>query len=274
MNKNKKESQEKIQELIAETEGGIRTPRGFSYRVLFIVPLIWSIFQIWYASPLPFAIGLGVFNDTEARSIHLAFALFLAFLAYPASKKSPRDTIPMLDWALALVGAFCAAYIFIFYEQLAERSGAPIFADMAAGIVGLVILLEATRRALGLPLTIVALVFLTYTYFGPYMPDVIAHKGQSLSKIVSHQWVTTEGVFGIALGVSTSFVFLFVLFGAMLEKAKERLTIKQLEKMGWGGSLLNGGICRDLLYRCHPTCHFTGFNILYCAILYRTSGST
>jgi len=209
----------KIEELVAESEGGLRTPQGFSYKILFFVPLVWSLFQVWYASPLPFEIGFGVFNDTQARSIHLAFALFLAFLAYPASANSPRDSIPLLDWGLALLGAFCAAYIYLFYEQLAERSGAPILFDMVVGITGLIILLEATRRALGLPLTIVALVFLTYTYFGPYMPDVIAHKGQSLSKIVSHQWLTTEGVFGIALGVSTSFVFLFVLFGAMLEKA-------------------------------------------------------
>jgi len=212
-------NKDKLKELIAETESGIRTPSGFSQKILFIVPLVWSLFQVWYASPLPFEIGIGVFNDTQARSIHLAFALFLVYLAFPARKKSPHDVIPVWDWGLALLSAFCAVYIFLFYEQLAERSGAPILQDMVVGILGLLLLLEATRRALGLPLTIVALVFLCYTYFGPHMPDVIAHKGQSLSKIVSHQWLTTEGVFGIALGVSTSFVFLFVLFGAMLEKA-------------------------------------------------------
>src|SRR5690554_2722358 len=86
-------------------------------------------------------------------------------------------------------------------------------------MAGLVLLLEATRRALGLPLAIVAAVFITYSLAGPYMPDVIAHKGVSLNKLASHQWLGTEGVFGVALGVSTSFVFLFVLFGALLERA-------------------------------------------------------
>lgn len=91
--------------------------------------------------------------------------------------------------------------------------------DLWVALGGLVLLLEATRRALGLPLTIVAAVFITYSLAGPYMPDVIAHKGVSLNKLASHQWLGTEGVFGVALGVSTSFVFLFVLFGALLERA-------------------------------------------------------
>ncbi len=118
-----------------------------------------------------------------------------------------------------MLGAFSAAYIFIFYNELSGRSGAPTTPDLVTAVIGMLMLLEATRRALGPPLMIVAIVFLAYTFGGPYMPDVIAHKGQSLSKVMSHQWLTTEGVFGIALGVSTSFVFLFVLFGAMLEQA-------------------------------------------------------
>ncbi|MGB5613173.1 MAG: TRAP transporter fused permease subunit, partial [Sedimenticolaceae bacterium] len=187
--------------------------------MLFGVPVAWSLFQLWYASPLPFQLGLGVFNNTEARSIHLAFAIFLAFTAFPVFKRSPRDHIPVQDWVFAMLGAFSAAYIFIFYNELSGRSGAPTTPDLVTAVIGMLMLLEATRRALGPPLMIVAIVFLAYTFGGPHMPDVIAHKGQSLSKVMSHQWLTTEGVFGIALGVSTSFVFLFVLFGAMLEQA-------------------------------------------------------
>jgi len=127
--------------------------------------------------------------------------------------------IPALDWLFAAAGSFSAAYLFIFYEALSNRPGDPTTIDLAVGVVGMVVLLEATRRALGPPLMVVAIIFLTYTFGGPYMPEVIAHKGQSLSKVMSHQWLTTEGVFGVALGVSSSFVFLFVLFGAMLEKA-------------------------------------------------------
>lgn len=116
-------------------------------------------------------------------------------------------------------GAATALYIFVFYREISERVGAPNLQDMVVFVIGIMILLEATRRALGPALMIVASVFLIYNVLGPVMPDIIAHKGNSLSEIVNHQWITTEGVFGIALGVSTSFVFLFVLFGALLDKA-------------------------------------------------------
>jgi len=208
-----------LQDVIASSSTGARHPAGVTGKLLFAIALTWSLFQLWYASPLPFILGIGVFNDTEARAIHLAFALFLAYTAYPALRRSPRDYIPIQDWIFALVGAFCAAYIYLFYTQLSGRSGAPTRFDLAVGVVGMLLLLEATRRALGPPLAVVAIVFLIYTFGGAYMPDVIAHKGQSLTKVMSHQWLTTEGVFGVALGVSSSFVFLFVLFGAMLEKA-------------------------------------------------------
>ncbi|WP_261816564.1 TRAP transporter permease [Vibrio gallicus] len=208
-----------VQEMVAQADTGARNPSGIPGRILWTVPLLWSLFQLWYASPLPFIFNFAILNDTEARAIHLTFAIFLAFTAYPASKRSARDRIPVVDWVLALLGSFAAAYIYIFYTQLAERSGAPTSFDIVAAVTGMLLLLEATRRALGPPLMVVAAVFLTYTFAGPYMPDVIAHKGASLNKAMSHLWLTTEGVFGVALGVSTSFVFLFVLFGAMLERA-------------------------------------------------------
>ena len=208
-----------VQEMVAQADTGARNPHGIPGRILWFVPLCWSLFQLWYASPLPFIFDFGVLNDTQARSIHLTFAIFLAFTAYPALTHSPRDHVPVVDWILALAGSFAAGYIYLFYEELAGRSGAPTTADIVAAVIGMVLLLEATRRALGPPLMVVAAVFLTYTFAGPYMPDVIAHKGASLNKAMSHLWLTTEGVFGVALGVSTSFVFLFVLFGAMLERA-------------------------------------------------------
>jgi TRAP transporter 4TM/12TM fusion protein len=174
---------------------------------------------LWIASPLPFTFGVFVFNDTESRSIHLAFAVFLAYLSYPAFKRSPREHVPVTDWIMALVGAFCAAYLFLFYREIATRPGNPTDFDIATAVVGMVLLLEATRRVLGLPMVIVAVVFLTYTFGGRYMPDMIAHRGLSLNRTMSHQWLTTEGVFGVALGVSSSFIFLFVLFGSLLDKA-------------------------------------------------------
>ena len=213
-------TEEELQEMIAETESGARNPTGsFPKKVLFGVPLIWTIFQLWYASPLPFIFNFFVINDTEARAIHLAFAVFLAFTAFPTFKKSPKDYIPVQDWAMGLVGAFCASYLYFFYTALANRPGMPTQLDLIVSILGLILLLEATRRALGPPLMVVALIFITYTFGGQYMPDVIAHKGASLAKGMSHYWLGTEGVFGVALGVSTGMVFMFVLFGALLEAA-------------------------------------------------------
>ncbi|MBB5321331.1 TRAP transporter permease [Marinobacter oulmenensis] len=208
----------KVQELL-QTETGGRALTGPASVILFIVPVCWSLFQIWIASPLPFILDFGIFNSTEARSIHLAFAVFLAYSAFPMIKGVHADKVPLYDWILALAAAFTASYLYVFYDQLAQRPGAPITMDLWVALCGLVLLLEATRRALGLPLTIVAAVFITYSLAGPYMPDVISHKGTSLNKLASHQWLGTEGVFGVALGVSTSFVFLFVLFGALLERA-------------------------------------------------------
>lgn len=206
------------EELIAQ-DVGARMPVGPMAQVITGLALLWSLFQLWIASPLPFIFGVGVLNDTQTRAIHLAFALLLAFLAYPAFKKSPRDRVPLLDIGLGLVAAATAAYLFIFYQQLALRPGSLTTGDLVTACIGIPLLLEATRRALGPPLAIIALVFLVYSLAGPYMPGLLAHRGVSFNALANHQWITTEGVFGIALGVSTSFVFLFVLFGALLERA-------------------------------------------------------
>ncbi|MBD3677458.1 MAG: TRAP transporter permease [Rhodobacteraceae bacterium] len=257
-------SQEELDELVAAADTGARSPAGLPAKIIVAVALAWSLFQLWIASPIPFMVGFGVFNDTDARAFHLAFALFLAFAAYPAERSraqlglalavpvaltiffmigakdgvpvwwipviglavigaillgSPKDRIPFWEWGLAIIGAISALYIFVYSDEIANRVGAPIMQDFVVAVIGLLILLEATRRSLGPALMVVATVFLAYTFLGPYMPGIIAHKGNSLSEVVNHQWITTEGVFGIALGVSTSFVFLFVLFGSLLDKA-------------------------------------------------------
>jgi TRAP transporter 4TM/12TM fusion protein len=208
-----------VRDLVAESDTGGRAPTGVVGQAMLVVALAWSLFQLWYASPLPYALGVFVFNATEARSIHLAFAIFLTFTSYPAFKRSPRAYIPAIDWVLATAGALCAAYIFLFYAQLSTRPGQPTTTDLVAAVTGMVLLLEAARRALGPAMAVVAIVFLGYVFGGPYMPDMIAHQGASLNKAMAHMWLTTEGVFGIALGVSTGFIFLFVLFGSLLDKA-------------------------------------------------------
>ncbi|HEY5636436.1 MAG TPA: TRAP transporter permease, partial [Burkholderiales bacterium] len=211
----------KLEALVADSDTGGRSPGGAVAKAMLLLALAWSLFQLWYASPLPFSLGIPalVFNDTEARSIHLAFAMLLAFMAYPATSRSPRKYIPALDWVFALTGAFCTGYIFLYYKELSGRPGQPTPFDLVAAVTGLLLLLEAARRVLGPAMPIVAIVFLVYIFGGPHMPDMIAHQGASLSKAMSHQWLTTEGVFGIALGVSSSFIFLFVLFGSLLDKA-------------------------------------------------------
>ena len=209
-----------LERLVAEADLGGRQPRDrFTRSLFFIVPLLWALFQLWYASPLPFQLRIGVFNATEARAIHLAFALFLVFTAFPVARWASRDHVPWYDWLLALVAASCSAYLFVFQSEIANRPGLPTTLDLVIGVAGVIFLLEAARRSLGVALPIVGLAFLAYAYFGPYMPDLFAHRGASLQRMATQYWLTTEGVFGVALGVSTSFVFLFVLFGSLLEKA-------------------------------------------------------
>ena len=210
-------SDEEIRQLVAESDTGGRRPSGLSAKIVMYVALAWSLFQLWIASPLPFAFGVFVLNDTQSRSIHLAFAMFLGYLLFPPLKHSPRTRIPVQDWVLAIAAALCAAYIYLFYAELAARPGQPTPVDLAVALAGLILLIEGTRRIVGLPMAIMATIFLGYIFLGPYMPDMIAHKGASFTKGMSHQWLSTEGVFGVALGVSSGFVFLFVLFGALLD---------------------------------------------------------
>lgn len=220
MAEQKDESQ--LDDLIAESDTGARAPTGaFSIQVLWSVPLVWSLFQLWIASPLPFILGVGIINDTQSRAIHLAFAVFLAFVAYPTLKSSPRKYIPIQDWVLAFIAAGCSAYIWLFYVEMTARTGAPNLTDVTVAGIGIVLLMEAARRSLGFPLMAVSAFFLAYVFFGSWdgLPDVVRWKGASFEKAMSHMWLTTEGVFGVALGVSSGFVFLFVLFGALLNQA-------------------------------------------------------
>ncbi len=208
-----------FQQLVQDADLGGRKPIGLVKTLLFAVCLVWSLLQLWYASPLPFMLRVFVLNDTQMRALHLALALFLAFMAYPFSKRSSRSSVPVMDWVFAIAGSFCAAYLFIFYRDLSTRPGLPTMADMVVSVIGVILLLEATRRVVGPPMAIIAVAMLVFAFAGPYMPDVLSHKGVSLSKAVSHYWLSTEGVFGVALGVSSSYIFLFVLFGGLLEKA-------------------------------------------------------
>ena len=210
---------EALQQLVAQSDTGARKATGVAASVIFSVSLAWALFQLWYASPLPFTFGIGILNDTEARALHLGLALFLAFAAWPAFRRSPRARVPIVDWLLALAGAFAGAYLLLFYNQLATRPGQPTTMDIAVAATGIVLLLEATRRAVGWPMAMLAMLFIAYAMLGPHMPEVLQHKGASLNRLMSHLWLTTEGVYGIALGVSTGAIFVYVLFGTLLDRA-------------------------------------------------------
>jgi TRAP transporter 4TM/12TM fusion protein len=209
-----------LKELVADADTGGRAARGIAGKLIFAVAIAWSLFQLWYASPLPFALGWGVLNDTETRSLHLGIGLLLAFLCFPALRTpAQRARIPWFDWLLGLAAAFAGSYFLLFYAELAMRPGQPNLQDVIIATIGLLLLLEATRRAVGAPMTILAIAFLAYILLGRHLPDVLAHKGASWERMLSHQWLTTEGVFGVALGVSSGFIFIYVLFGAMLDRA-------------------------------------------------------
>lgn len=208
-----------ISEAVEAAEHGGRKPEGVVKNILLATALFWSLFQLWVASPISYNIGFGVFNNAETRYIHLALALFLAYLSFPWHRGRITHRIPVWDWLLAATATTSVLYLFLFYDELAGRSGSPTTIDIVTAVIGTLLLLEATRRSLGWPLTIIASLFLVYTFAGPWLPDVMAHKGASLERVASHQWLTTEGVFGVPVGVSAGFVFLFVLFGSMLEQA-------------------------------------------------------
>ena len=222
MQEKTQDQQSNYDDMIAEADTGGRAPTdAFGQKALWYIPLIWAIYQLWISSPLPFMLGIGVWNDTQTRAIHLGFAVLLAFIAFPAGKSSPRNRIPHLTWAIAIIGAIAASYLWWDYRGVADRTGNPSLTDVTIAGIGIVLLLEAARRSLGLSLMAVALFFLSYVFFGSWsgLPEVVQWKGASFEKAMSHMWLTTEGVFGVALGVSSGFVFLFVVFGALLNQA-------------------------------------------------------
>ena len=216
----------KVESKISEDLSPTRNLTGLHLKIVGSIAIIWSLFQLWYASPFPFMFDIGMFKGLPARAIHLGFALTLAFLIYPISK---RKKISIFDILISFIAAFCCLYIYFFYDQLVDRGGILLTVtiwekfnlpvELIIGSCGILILIEATRRVFGLPLVIIAVCFLLFSYFGRYAPEIISHGGLSLNRLVGFQWLDQEAIFGIPIGVSVDFIFLFVLFGALLETA-------------------------------------------------------
>ncbi len=206
---------------LAEEEEGIgRRPEGWQRYLIPAIAVAWSLFQL----SLP---KLLLLDTTYIRAIHLAFAMALVFLNYPLWKKphfgirylAEHKRIPLLDIILAGVAAYAALYLIINYEGITVRYGSPSMTDTVVGLLLVVLLLEAARRTIGPALPVIAGGFILYSFLGPYMPDLIAFKGTSMNRFVGQMTMSTEGIYGIPLDVSATIVFLFVLFGAMLDKA-------------------------------------------------------
>ncbi len=219
-------SEVNAQHLLAAIDTGGRNPVGAMRNLIPVVAFIWAIFQLYIASNLPFYLsevsGLKlIVTNSNARLIHLGFGLFLASMAFPLFKSSRSDSIPWYDWALSILGVIACLYIVVFRNEIAVRAGLPTTADLVMSSIGMFVLGITVYRALGLPLVIVALVFVFYVFFGhlDFMPEAIQWRGASYGKAMWHYWMQNEGVFGVALGVSASLIFLFVMFGSILEKA-------------------------------------------------------
>ena len=214
------------EDMVAEADTGARNAGPFAANLIFGLCIAWSLFQLYIASKVPGvlaqATGISIFANivAQARFVHLAFAIALATLAFPIF--GHRHRIPWYDWALVVLGVSSCLYLVIFRFEIADRPGLWSTADIVMSGIGMFVLMVAVFRSLGLPLVIIALAFLALAFFGGYsdwVGSITNYGGSSFSKAMGHYWMQTEGIFGVALGVSTSMIFLFVLFGALLEKA-------------------------------------------------------
>ncbi len=216
-------------DMVAEADTGARNPAARWQAQLIIGTCIaWSLFQLYIASSIPSMLsttfGTSFFANlvAQARYIHLAFAIALATMAFPLTASAPKDRIPLYDWVLMFLGVAACLYLVVFRFEIASRPGLWSTSDITMSAIGMVVLMIAVYRSLGLPLVIIACAFIAFAFFGGYSEwarNITNYGGASLSKALGHYWMQTEGVFGVALGVSTAMIFLFVLFGALLDRA-------------------------------------------------------
>ncbi len=201
-----------IEEKIAEFDKSANTRKLRGFLALFItaIAIAMSAFHLYTA-------GFGLLLTMKQRALHLLFVLVLGFLMYPPTKKSRKDRIALLDWVFAILGIIVTTYILLNYEDLVRRGGLPTSTDLLLGVITIALVLEITRRSIGPELPIIAMVFIGYAFAGPYLPGLLGHRGYSYVRVVDQLYTTTEGIFGTPLGVSATFVFMFILFGSFLD---------------------------------------------------------
>ena len=193
-----------------DSESNTRTLSGLMALIVSAIAITFSLFQLYTSI-------FGVMDAHLQRAVHLSFGMSLIFLLYPSRKAWSKTSVHPFDLILSVVGAALPMYVVVNYGQLVLRSGQITPADMFVGTLGILMVIEGARRVVGWPIVIVSILFMGYGFAGPYMPDILAHRGLDVGDVVSHLYFTTEGVFGIPLGVSSTFIFLFILFGAYLE---------------------------------------------------------
>ena len=207
-------TEEEIQNLLSkyDKESRYRRYTGVMAKVVSFGAIAFSIFQLYTAL-------FGTLASQMQRSVHLAFALGLIFLLYPISSKIKNNNkLPIYDLVLSILGVFVGLYWVIEYKELVYRAGAYNNMDFIVGGIAIILVLEAARRVVGTPITVIAFLFLLYSHFGQYMPGFLQHRGVSWNRLISHMYYTLDGILGTPIGVSATFIFLFLLFGAFLEK--------------------------------------------------------
>lgn len=195
-----------------DSESRFRSPSDWTGKLISVIAVLMSLFHLYTSA-------FGLFKEMWQRPLHLCFVLVLVFLLYPATSRSPRDRIPWYDWLWAAVGAFVTLYIVTqFYGPMLDRAGMPNALDLAVGLLGIVVVLEATRRVSNPVLPVIVIFFLLYCYFGRHAPALFQHRGYNFYRIINHMYLGTEGIFGTPLAVSATFVFMFILFGSIVEQ--------------------------------------------------------
>ncbi|CAJ1004061.1 TRAP transporter 4TM/12TM fusion protein [Brevibacillus aydinogluensis] len=207
-------SQQEMERLIAQydKESAVRQLSGPMKWITFVLLVLFSVYQL--VSTLFLTLPPQIH-----RPIHLAFGLGLVYLLYAGRSKGQADgKVGIVNIILSIVAVLVSLYWVFDYDGLVLRTGNYTTFDLVIGGAAILLVLEAARRVVGLPITIIAAFFLLYTYFGPYMPGFLEHRGNDVSRIIGHSFYTLEGILGTPLGVSSTFIFLFILFGAFLEK--------------------------------------------------------
>ncbi|WP_154865143.1 TRAP transporter permease [Neofamilia massiliensis] len=206
-------TQEELDEFLSsiDKESSYRRLEGWQNKLVIFIAIAFSIFQLYTSI-------FGMLPAQKQRNIHLCFVLVLAYLMYPGTSKGNRKKFGVIDVIVACLGAAATLYSVINYEPLIRRAGMQTQVDIVFGVIGVILVLEAARRVVGTPIVVVASVFFLYCFAGPYLPGFLNHRGYSFTRVISHMWFTTEGIIGTPLGVSSTFVFLFILFGSFLNE--------------------------------------------------------